>query len=236
LAHLPGTGRLAPARKLQSYIPQANIPLPERLESYNSVYRQSLEEMFSSDLLSAVDVHLPSAWLKDAYDRADSGHFINRMLHLDLKFTLADNDLRKVNQMTEAAGVEVRYPLLDDEMVEFSGEVPPDWKVKGQYLRWFFKTALKGFLPDEIINKSKHGFGQAVRQRCCIVAGRLVPSRRLDRNFARKKPEISPLEVHDIFKAHPPLRQPQAHSRRSFIRADECAIVEDPEHLQELHN
>ena len=115
--------------------------------------------MFAADLLSAVDVHLPSAWLKDAYDRADSSHFINRMLHLDLKFTLADNDLRKVNRMTEAAGVEVRYPLLDDEMVEFSGEVPPDWKVKGQYLRWFFKTALKGFLPQEIIDKSKHGFG-----------------------------------------------------------------------------
>ncbi|MCU0842395.1 MAG: asparagine synthase C-terminal domain-containing protein, partial [Thiobacillaceae bacterium] len=37
--------------------------------------------------------------------------------------------------------------------------VPPDWKVKGRYLRWFFKKALVGFLPDEIINKSKHGFG-----------------------------------------------------------------------------
>lgn len=82
----------------------------------------------------------------------------------------------------------------------------------------------------------KRGLSQAVRQRCCIVAGRLVPSRRLDRNFARKKPEISRLEVHDIFKAHPPLRQPQSHSRRSFIRAEECVIVEDPEHLQELHN
>jgi asparagine synthase (glutamine-hydrolysing) len=81
------------------------------------------------------------------------------MLHLDLKFTLADNDLRKVNGMTQAAGIEVRYPLLDDAMVQFSGEVPPDWKVKGQYLRWFFKQALKGYLPDAIIHKTKHGFG-----------------------------------------------------------------------------
>jgi len=159
LVRLPGMDRLAPFRKVQSYIRQANIALPERLETYNFVYRQPLEQMFSRELLAAVDVHQPSTWLKDAYDRADTSHFINRMLHLDLKFTLADNDLRKVNRMTEAAGIEVRYPLLDDEMVEFSGEVPPDWKVKGQYLRWFFKTALKGFLPDEIIDKSKHGFG-----------------------------------------------------------------------------
>ena len=34
-----------------------------------------------------------------------------------------------------------------------------DYKVKRQQLRWFFKQALKGFLPDEIIHKSKHGFG-----------------------------------------------------------------------------
>lgn len=159
LVGLPGLGSLAPVRKAQSYIRQAKVPLPERMETYNFVYRQPLREMFTTTLLSAVNTKQPSALLDDAYNRADSRHFINRMLHLDGKFTLADSDLRKVNTMTEAAGIEVRYPLLDDAMVEFSGEVPPDWKVKGQYLRWFFKTALKGFLPDEIINKSKHGFG-----------------------------------------------------------------------------
>jgi asparagine synthase (glutamine-hydrolysing) len=129
------------------------------MESYNFIYRQPLAEMFMPDFLNQVNTHQPSDWLKEVYKRADTSSFINRMLHLDLKFTLADNDLRKVGGMTEAAGIEVRYPLLDDAMVDFSGEVPPDWKVKGQYLRWFFKKALTGFLPDEIINKSKHGFG-----------------------------------------------------------------------------
>ena len=159
LSKLPGLSALPPVRKAQSYIRQANIPLPERMESYNFVYRQPLAEMFNADFLAQVDTRTPAEWLKEVYDRADSDNFINRMLHLDLKFTLADNDLRKVGAMTEAAGIEVRYPLLDDAMVDFSGEVPPDWKVKGQYLRWFFKKALTGFLPDEIINKSKHGFG-----------------------------------------------------------------------------
>jgi len=78
---------------------------------------------------------------------------------LDIKFTLADNDLRKVGGMTEAAGVEVRYPLLDDAIVDFSAEIPPDWKVRGRRLRWFFKQALRDFLPAEIITKTKHGFG-----------------------------------------------------------------------------
>ncbi len=159
LSRLPGLAALPPVRKAQSYIRQANIPLPERMESYNYLYRQPLADMLAADFLAQVDPRTPAEWLKEVYDRADSDSFINRMLHLDLKFTLADNDLRKVGAMTEAAGIEVRYPLLDDAMVEFSGEVPPDWKVKGQYLRWFFKKALTGFLPDQIINKSKHGFG-----------------------------------------------------------------------------
>jgi len=159
LTHLPGLSKIPPFSKAQSYIRQANQPLPERMESYNYVYRQPLMEMFTASFLASVDSHQPSALLKEVYDRADSSSYINRMLHLDIKFTLADSDLRKVGAMTEAAGIDVRYPLLDDAMMDFSGEVPPDWKVKGQYLRWFFKTALKGFLPDEIINKSKHGFG-----------------------------------------------------------------------------
>jgi asparagine synthase (glutamine-hydrolysing) len=159
LANLPGLSALPPFAKAQSYIRQANIPLPERMESYNYVYRQPLAEMFTPGFLDSVNSHQPSALLKEVYDRADTTSYINRMLHLDIKFTLADSDLRKVGAMTEAAGIDVRYPLLDDAMMDFSGEVPPDWKVKGQYLRWFFKTALKGFLPDEIINKSKHGFG-----------------------------------------------------------------------------
>ena len=159
LINLPGLGKIPPFSKAQSYIRQANIPLPERMESYNYVYRQPLAEMFTPAFLAQIDSHQPSVLLKEVYDRADSTSYINRMLHLDIKFTLADSDLRKVGAMTEAAGIDVRYPLLDDAMMDFSGEVPPDWKVKGQYLRWFFKTALKGFLPDEIINKSKHGFG-----------------------------------------------------------------------------
>jgi len=81
------------------------------------------------------------------------------MMHLDLKNTLADNDLRKVNRMCQLGGVEVRYPLLDEQLVEFSGRVPVDLKIKGQELRYFFKHTLRDFLAPATLNKSKHGFG-----------------------------------------------------------------------------
>ena len=156
---IPGGDALLPIRKLRSYIRQASIPLPERMESYNFIYRQPLKEIFEPAFLASVNPEIPKEMLRDAYFRADSGHPINRMLHLDLKFTLADNDLRKVSRMCEAAGIEVRYPLLNEALVNFSGQLPISYKVKGQKLRWFFKEALKDLLPREIITKSKHGFG-----------------------------------------------------------------------------
>ncbi len=156
---IPGGDAVLPIRKLRSYIRQASVPLPERMESYNFIYRQPLDEMFEPEFLASVNPEIPKEMLRDAYFRADSGHPINRMLHLDLKFTLADNDLRKVSHMCEAAGIEVRYPLLNEALVNFSGLLPIPYKVRGQRLRWFFKEALKDLLPREIITKSKHGFG-----------------------------------------------------------------------------
>ena len=156
---IPGGDALLPIRKFRSYIRQASVPMPERMESYNFIYRQPLDEMFEAEFLASVNPELPKEMLQDTYFRADSGHPINRMLHLDMKFTLADNDLRKVSRMCETAGIEVRYPLLDEALVNFSGQLPIDYKVRGQRLRWFFKEALKDLLPREIITKSKHGFG-----------------------------------------------------------------------------
>jgi len=111
---------VAPLRKFRSYVAQASIPLPDRLESYNFLHRSPLSEIFEPEFLASVDSHQPAAMLREVYERTASASSVNRMMHLDLKFTLADNDLRKVSRMCEVAGVEVRYPLLDDALVESS--------------------------------------------------------------------------------------------------------------------
>ncbi|OJW93051.1 asparagine synthase C-terminal domain-containing protein [Thiobacillus sp. 65-1402] len=159
LTLLPGLSSRFPLAKLKSYVDQAKVGLPLRLESYNFLHRTPLEQIFATDFIDAVDPSAPGAALSEAYERTASDHYINRMMHLDLKFTLADNDLRKVGTMTEAAGIEVRYPLLDDRLVAFANHLPVDYKVRGQKLRWFFKEALRDLLPEQIINKTKHGFG-----------------------------------------------------------------------------
>jgi asparagine synthase (glutamine-hydrolysing) len=159
IAHLPALSDRFPLSKLKSYVRQANMGLPLRLESYNFLHRTPLDQILAADFIQSVDPSTADAALTEVYERTASDHYINRMMHLDLKFTLADNDLRKVGTMTEAAGIEVRYPLLDDRMVAFANQLPVDYKVRGQKLRWFFKEALADLLPEKIINKSKHGFG-----------------------------------------------------------------------------
>lgn len=159
VANAPGLANVFPVTKIRNYIAQARVELPLRMESYNFLHRTPLEQIFDADFLRVIRPEFADTALVEVYQRTKSDHYINRMMHLDMKFTLADNDLRKVGTMTEAAGVEVRYPLLDDRLIAFANALPVDYKVRGQHLRWFFKKALTDLLPQKIIQKSKHGFG-----------------------------------------------------------------------------
>jgi asparagine synthase (glutamine-hydrolysing) len=145
--------------KANSYIAQANTPLPDRMQSYNFLHRHAAAEIFSDEFLQSVDESYPLNLLRSIYHRPESGSQLNRMLYLDWQITLADNDLRKVTQTCGLAGIDVVYPMLDDDLVEFSCNVPTHWKIQGNNLRHFYKEAFKGWLPKETIEKTKQGFG-----------------------------------------------------------------------------
>jgi asparagine synthase (glutamine-hydrolysing) len=157
---LPGEGMLSlPAR----YMRRAELPNPYRMFSYSFFLSQVAGEIFDPDLLSQVPV---STWLD-----IPSAHFhaapqatseLNRLLYLDVKMTLADNDVRKVRGTAEIAGVKVRFPLMDHRLAEFSGQVPSRLKLRGFEKRFIFKEAMKGILPATILYKKKHGFGVPV--------------------------------------------------------------------------
>jgi asparagine synthase (glutamine-hydrolysing) len=134
-------------------------PMPARYDNYNLLERLGAANVFTADFLGSVDPELPRALMARTYQQSHAETLINRMLAFDLKYTLADNDLPKVARACELAGLDVRYPMLDDAVVAFSASLAPRLKLKGTRLRYFFKQALRGFLPEAIINKSKHGFG-----------------------------------------------------------------------------
>ncbi len=145
--------------KARSYIEQALVPLPARLETYNLLARCGNAAVLHPHFHSLIDTGAPLAALNETYWQWEGNSQINQLLALDMKFTLADNDLPKVRRACELAGVGVAFPFLDDAVVAFSARLTPQQKLKGTRLRYFFKEALRGVLPTEVIKKQKHGFG-----------------------------------------------------------------------------
>jgi len=152
-------GNLPLLKKGKSYVEQAKVPMPERDEMYNLVLRLGLTEVLTPEFLARIDDRAPARLRREVWETAKTGSEVNRTLAFDWRFTLADSDLPKVRGTTALAGVQVRFPFLADEVLAFSLKLPADYKLKGLKLRWFFKEALRGFLPDEIITKKKQGFG-----------------------------------------------------------------------------
>lgn len=151
--------RLPVVSKMASYVEQACVPMPARTETYNQLHRIGANSVLSAELLAAVDTEQPARLQKDVYEEIRAASLVDRMLGYDWRFTLADNDLPKVSLTAELAGIGVGFPMLDDALVDFSLHLPTEEKVRRLQLRHFFKKSLRGFLPDEILRKKKHGFG-----------------------------------------------------------------------------
>ncbi len=158
LLNLPPTVPGALGRA-QRYVRRARIPNPRRFYSYEFFIAQNAHDLLHPDFLRAVALEAPWTAIEDHFKRVRATSELNRLLYLDLKLTIADNDLLKVTRTAELAGVAVRFPFLALPLVEFTGTLPPDFKVNGFEKRYLFKRAFQNLLPPETLAKRKHGFG-----------------------------------------------------------------------------
>jgi len=71
--------------------------------------------------------------------------------------------LTYTDKMSMAAGVEVRVPFLDLELVEFASRIPTHLKQRGREGKWVLKKAMEHYLPHDVIYRSKSGFGAPLR-------------------------------------------------------------------------
>lgn len=151
-----GDGLLSLPRK---YIRRASIPNPRRIFSYGLFLSLDPKEVFEPDFLEQV---APANWLdliQSHFDKARAKSELNRLLYLDLKLILSDNDVRKVSGTAELSGVQVRYPLMDHDLVELAGRIPSYLKLRRFEKRYIFKQAMREILPHKVLYKKKHGFG-----------------------------------------------------------------------------
>jgi asparagine synthase (glutamine-hydrolysing) len=89
---------------------------------------------------------------------------LERMLALEQRFFLTDHNLTYTDKMSMAAGVEVRVPFLDLDLVEFAQRIPIRFKQRGSEGKWVLKKAMEPYLPHEVIYRPKSGFGAPLRR------------------------------------------------------------------------
>jgi asparagine synthase (glutamine-hydrolysing) len=88
---------------------------------------------------------------------------LDHLLYLDSKTYLPGDILTKVDRMSMAHSIEAREPLLDHKLIEFVQTIPASLKLRGSVGKHILKAAVRGLIPDEIINRRKQGFGVPIR-------------------------------------------------------------------------
>jgi asparagine synthase (glutamine-hydrolysing) len=90
---------------------------------------------------------------------------INKDIYVDIKLTMADSVLMKVDKMSMATSLEVRVPFLDHEIAELSASIPANLKLKNLTTKYILRKTLKkhDFLPESIIWRGKQGYSLPIK-------------------------------------------------------------------------
>lgn len=92
-------------------------------------------------------------------DKLDtSGGVINRLLAVDYKTFLVDNNLVKVDRATMSVGLEGREPMLDHHVIEFLAQLPSSYKIKDGVNKWMLKEIVHRYIPKELMERPKRPF------------------------------------------------------------------------------
>lgn len=86
------------------------------------------------------------------------GNPLDEMLRMDTEVLLPDNMLTKVDIASMANSLEVRAPMVDHHVMQLAASLPTRLKLKGAIGKYILRKAVRGLIPDEVIERRKHGF------------------------------------------------------------------------------
>ena len=128
--------------------------------SFYSMAGQS--QLLNQDLHAFLGQHSQQHPLYEYLPRTERIDLGNWMMFLDMRTQLPDDLLCLTDKMSMASSLECRVPFLDHELVEYAASMPSHLKVHGMKLKYILKKAMAHILPDEILHRSKRGFGAPV--------------------------------------------------------------------------
>jgi len=123
--------------------------------------RDEKHRLFQDGIAQRVLAADPWWYLRSCLSRASAhgdSHWLSALQYADIKNYLPLDILTKVDRMSMAHSIEARVPLLDYRLVEFAATIPADLRLHNGSTKHIFKQAMRGLLPDEIIDRRKKGF------------------------------------------------------------------------------
>jgi len=177
--HLPGPLRRKWLPALLARIPQDRHSLWKDYARYAAAFVNSAELDAASRYIEYVTLFPPQtqgnlliegatqsggsafaiSTLRGYFNHCGDPDDLNRIIYADLKTSLADDLLAMTDRMTMAASIECRAPLVDHEMIELASHMPSNLKVRGFQMKYLMKQAVAPWLPREILERKKRGFG-----------------------------------------------------------------------------
>jgi asparagine synthase (glutamine-hydrolysing) len=120
-------------------------------------HADELRDLFRREALAQIIRHDPWATSRAEW-RESSGDWLAAAQYDDINRYLPLDILTKVDRMSMAHSIEARPPLLDHKFVEFAATIPARLRLRGRDSKYIFKKAMRGILPDAIVDRQKHGF------------------------------------------------------------------------------
>jgi asparagine synthase (glutamine-hydrolysing) len=115
-----------------------------------------IARLFSDEAVDQMAGYDP--WASSLSYLRTTSDWISAVQYRDLNTYLPLDILTKVDRMTMAHSIEARPPLLDHELVEFAASVPARLRLHEGTTKYLLKQAMRGILPDAIIDRPKQGF------------------------------------------------------------------------------
>ncbi|HEX2681562.1 MAG TPA: asparagine synthase (glutamine-hydrolyzing), partial [Candidatus Dormibacteraeota bacterium] len=137
-----------------------HISLPDRERYFDActLFRKTQQQkLFRSEVLELFADYDPWAAAVTCLGNAN-GDWLSALQYLDMHTYLPHDILTKVDRMSMAHSIEVRPPILDHTLVEFAATIPPNLKLRNGTTKYILKRALRGILPDAVIDRAKRGF------------------------------------------------------------------------------
>ena len=126
------------------------------LDAQTLIHTEEMQKLFHPDAFANMAGHDP--WADSMMHLQGAGDWMSAIQYRDLQTYLPLDILTKVDRMTMAHSLEARPPLLDHKLVEFAATVPSRLRMKNGTTKYLFKQAMRGVLPDTIIDRTKQGF------------------------------------------------------------------------------